>query len=410
MQALKIILAFGLLMTVTVSGSAQETAEKERLKEVEEQLEKSRREKARLLERTDAADAEIRAITQELIAGAGRIQNMEQRTTLKEADIQKMSEQVSTKQTELAGKKKRVAELLAALQRMSERPSALLLTRPEESATLARSSVLLSTITPQLEREAEAVGQEIREIKLLRAGLAHEHRELEADLDKLQLERADLGTLLDRRKTRRHNLESSTKSVDARITALASEAKDLKELVAKIQIETIRRRKAAADAAKRLGRSFQEKPSFPAARPFSAARGNLSLPARGQLVERFGDATIAGTAKGIKLRTRSNAQVVAPYDGRIVFAGPFRTYGQLLIIEHGEGYISLLAGMSRLDGVVDQWILAGEPVGVMGSQRGSLTPAASSDNAPELYIEIRRYGDPINPLPWLSMGQGKVSG
>ncbi len=134
------------------------------------------------------------------------------------------------------------------------------------------------------------------------------------------------------------------------------------------------------------------------------------MPARGQLVERFGDQTVTGTAKGIRLRTRTGAQVVAPSDGRVVFAGPFRKYGQLLIIEHGEGYISLLAGMSRLDGVVGQWILAGEPVGVMKNSHARRNVAASSDKAPELYIEIRRFGEPINPLPWLSMGQGKVTG
>ncbi len=116
------------------------------------------------------------------------------------------------------------------------------------------------------------------------------------------------------------------------------------------------------------------------------------------------------TAKGIRLRTRGRAQVVAPYDGRVVFAGPFRTYGQVLIIEHGEGYISLLAGMSRLDGVVGQWILAGEPVGIMDDSQVRQNVATSSDKAPELYIEIRRFGEPINPLPWLSMGQGKVTG
>ncbi len=93
--------------------------------------------------------------------------------------------------------------------------------------------------------------------------------------------------------------------------------------------------------------------------------------------------------------------MVSPHEGRVVFAGPFRRYGQLLIIEHGEGYYSLLAGLARIDGVIGQWILGGEPVGIMG-RPGNGNPA--------LYMELRRNGQPINPLPWLAARKGKVSG
>ena len=83
---------------------------------------------------------------------------------------------------------------------------------------------------------------------------------------------------------------------------------------------------------------------------------------------------------------------MAPYDGQVVFAGQFRGYGQILIIEHNEGYHTLLAGLSRIDCVVGQWLMAGEPVGRMGRP---------VDGNPELYLELRRNGQPINPLPWL---------
>ena len=106
--------------------------------------------------------------------------------------------------------------------------------------------------------------------------------------------------------------------------------------------------------------------------------------------------------RGYRWQTRGGAQIVAPYDGRIVFAGPFRRYGQLLIIAHGEGYHTLLAGFASIDGVVGQWLLAGEPVGKMGQQE--------SQRKPELYIELRQNGEPMNPLPWLAATETKVSG
>ena len=126
------------------------------------------------------------------------------------------------------------------------------------------------------------------------------------------------------------------------------------------------------------------------------------MPARGKVVRSFGQPAGAGlTSKGVVFETRPEARVVAPYDGEVVFAGPFRGYGQLLIIAQGEGYHILLSGLSRIDCAVGQWLLAGEPVGVMG-------PANSGD--PQLYVELRRDGEPINPLPWIAAHEEKVKG
>jgi len=109
----------------------------------------------------------------------------------------------------------------------------------------------------------------------------------------------------------------------------------------------------------------------------------------------------AAFARGITIETRVGAQVVAPYDGKIAYAGTFRQYGRILIIDHGERYHTLLAGLDRIDAVVGQWVLAGEPLATMGDQQ--------SGN-PELYFELRRTGQPINPLPWLASTDDKVRG
>ncbi|MCH9000919.1 MAG: peptidoglycan DD-metalloendopeptidase family protein, partial [Proteobacteria bacterium] len=137
-------------------------------------------------------------------------------------------------------------------------------------------------------------------------------------------------------------------------------------------------------------------------RPFPDARASLRIPARGRVVLRYGQSRAdQGASKGISIRARGGAQVVAPYDGQVVYAGPFRRYGQILIIEHGGRYHTLLAGLDRIYAVVGQWLLAGEPVGVLGSPQSGL---------PELYFELRRAGQPINPLPWLATTGDKVRG
>jgi septal ring factor EnvC (AmiA/AmiB activator) len=133
---------------------------------------------------------------------------------------------------------------------------------------------------------------------------------------------------------------------------------------------------------------------------FSKLRGRLRFPARGSRVGHYGESTGFGPrAQGITLRTRPRAQVVAPHDGRIVFAGPFRNYGLILIISHGEGYHSLLAGLSKLQTVVGQSVLSGEPVGVMGG-----------DGKRSLYVELRRKGTAIDPNPWWSSSRERASG
>jgi septal ring factor EnvC (AmiA/AmiB activator) len=146
------------------------------------------------------------------------------------------------------------------------------------------------------------------------------------------------------------------------------------------------------------------------AMPFEAAKGSLRLPAQGRRVKRFGDVdATGGTVKGISLQTRAEARITAPADGWVVYAGEFRSYGQLLIINAGGGYHVLLAGMSRIDVSLGQFVLAGEPIAVMGN---SAAPSQGVDDSsrPVLYVEFRKDGRPIDPDPWWAEASEKVQG
>ena len=161
----------------------------------------------------------------------------------------------------------------------------------------------------------------------------------------------------------------------------------------------------------RAGRLDRFKPEI----PFSQAKARLPLPAHGQRVIAFGDKTqYGGQSKGIVLETRAAAQITSPCDGWVVYAGEFRSYGQLLIINAGDGYHVLLAGLSQIDVQPGQFVLAAEPVGTMsGSTSGGQANAASSktqNNSPVLYIEFRKDGRPIDPDPWWAGGHQKVQG
>jgi septal ring factor EnvC (AmiA/AmiB activator) len=143
---------------------------------------------------------------------------------------------------------------------------------------------------------------------------------------------------------------------------------------------------------------------------FVNATGRLPMPAQGRQVLRFGEKTqYGGQSKGIVLETRQGAQVASPCDGWIVYAGEFRSYGQLLIINAGGGYHVLLAGLSQIDVQPGQFVLAAEPVGTMSGWSQQTQPAATN-NAPVLYVEFRKDGRPIDPDPWWVASHQKVQG
>lgn len=142
--------------------------------------------------------------------------------------------------------------------------------------------------------------------------------------------------------------------------------------------------------------------------PFHRAKGRLPLPAAGTIETHFGEPIkFGGRSKGIKIKTRHGAQITSPADGWVVYAGKFRTYGQIVIIKAGQGYHVLLAGLSRIDVQSGQFVLAAEPVGTMKSAPGART----GSNSPRLYVEFRKDGRPINPRPWWSASsKQKVQG
>jgi septal ring factor EnvC (AmiA/AmiB activator) len=222
----------------------------------------------------------------------------------------------------------------------------------------------------------------------------------------LVAKRAQLDALIDSQTTRQSSMAARSQALQAHVDELARQAQDLRSLFAKLEEDEARRRQAAQTAPKATRGQAADtaaEASNPAAatydptaaasaRPFSKARGTLPFPAVGRIVTRYGDPNAHGqTSKGITIATRAGATVVTPYDGVVAFAGPFRGYGQLIIVEHSEGYHTLMAGVGRVDVTVGQHVLAGEPVAAM-----------ADDGAPTLYVELRRDSQPIDPLPWLA--------
>ena len=176
--------------------------------------------------------------------------------------------------------------------------------------------------------------------------------------------------------------------------------------------EERRRREAEAAAAAELARAERERDAarravpkdnrLAAQVPFPRLAGQLTLPVVGRVSARFGSADGAGGhLQGDMVTTQSGAIVTAPSDATVLYAGPFRSYGQLLILNAGDGYHIVLAGMGRISVGPGQTVVAGEPVGAMGDTRlASAVAMAGGGAGPELYVEFRKDGKPVDPSPW----------
>ncbi len=239
-------------------------------------------------------------------------------------------------------------------------------------------------------RQAEAEAKAAAERAAREAELAARRAARQAEIEAQKAAReAEIANRKAEREKHQRELAQARAAHEAELKAQA-DARE-KEIAAQ---------QAARDADKAARIAAAARPASPEP-SFSRARGKMPFPARGRILVHFGATAADGhAAKGITIQTRRDAQVVAPYDGQAVFAGPFRGYGLLLIIEHSEGYHTLLAGMARIDVTVGQRLLAGEPVGVMGQD----------DAKPTLYVELRHNGQPVNPLPWLTAHNSKVTG
>jgi septal ring factor EnvC (AmiA/AmiB activator) len=314
----------------------------------------------------------------------------------------------------LAARRDVLAEVLGALQRMGLNPPPAILVKPEDALSSVRSAILLGAVVPELRQRTAILLADLKEQSRVTASIEAERARLTAAVGDQAAEKKRLGMLLEAKQKLEADTQTQMAAEKQRSEALAAKAGSLKELIASLEAQADKSRKAA-DAAKAAADGDKtsapaELASLPvpegnqlaAAAPFSALQGQIALPVTGRIKRRFGaDDGNGAVMLGDMVATQSGAIVTAPADGNVLYAGPFRSYGQLLILNAGDGYHVVLAGMSRISVATGQSVLAGEPIGAMGEARVASTSVSKNGNAtPELYVEFRKDGKPVDPAPW----------
>ncbi len=403
----------------------EKQAREAELKAIEQRLAGNKEAREKLEGEIAAIRADRAALNKALLDTTARTQAGEEKLGELEKRLSLLQSSEAAIRRSLESRRGLIAEVLAALQRIGRRPPPAVLVRPEDILEAVRASMLLGAVVPDLRQEVEILGTDLAEMVRLRDGIASEKVGIGAEMEQLAGERRRLAALIEARRERE---TAAAKDVDAQKALgdqLAGQARSMRDFVERIEKEISVASKAADDARKAIEQETREQrermtalafrdPARLAPKiAFADARGMLSLPVAGSRLRGFGDPDGAGgTTRGISLETRPGALVSAPSDGWVVYAGPFRSFGQLLILNAGGGYYMLLAGMQRIDVALNQFVLAGEPVAVMGeTSEAAATTVGVGTGQPVLYIEFRKDGASIDPAPWWTKSQGeKVRG
>ena len=327
--------------------------------------------------------------------------------------LEGLKEQEAGIRSSLAMRRGVLAEVLGALQRMGLNPPPAILVKPEDALSSVRSAILLGAVVPELRSETEILMTDLKELTRVVTSIETERDRLKAAVTEQATEKERLNLLLAAKDRLRTESETALADETKRAAELAARAESLKDLIASLDRQAAKKaaddeaaRKAAEAAAKQANEpvvaAVPEANQLIASAPFSLLQGQVALPVAGRIKRQYGTADgNGGTMLGDMVATQSGAIVTAPADGSVLYAGPFRSYGQLLILNAGDGYHVVLAGMSRISVAPGQSVLAGEPIGAMGEARVASTTASENANStPELYVEFRKDGKPVDPAPW----------
>jgi murein hydrolase activator len=436
-RLLAVLLAAGFAAQSLAPAAAQQAAQTQQataaspeiIKQREQELEAAREEQRKAAELQQKLKADIAAIgqdrsklNQQLIDIAALVRGVESRIGETEGRLRPLDIREQQIKASLDSRRSEIVEVLAALQRAGRRTPPALLVRPEDALQSLRTAMLLGSVVPELRGRAEKLAADLGELVSVRQRIATERDVLAHDRDKLKDDQIRLAALVEERQRKQSAIEKDMETEGARAISLSRQVDSLQGLIAKMEQDLKSAAKAATTA------SLQGAPVAPNGKPnlgalkdparltpaiaFASARGLFALPVNGRKIRDFGGSDGAGGAeKGISLATRAGAQVTTPCDGWVVYAGPFRSYGQLLILNAGGGYHVLIAGMERISVNIGQFVLTGEPVATMGSTSQVASILATTASQPVLYVEFRKDGTPIDSGPWWATNEGeKVRG
>ena len=429
--------AFALLLAALLAwqlpaGGAQTPVEAQRqeLQRLRQRIEQARKSGERLREEQQALRQEARRISRDLVRLAAEAQALEQRIAAAGRRIARLEKQRGELLARLSANRAVTTRLLAALQRLRRDPPPPFVTRPEDVLGAVRGALAMGAVLPRMDAQAKELRANLQKLQRLEQQLRREHEERRQSLAALRNTRSRLRGMLTLKQELLARTGQRLAEEKARLARLLKQAGTLEELLN--ALERARRAAKARKAEKpgkeqkeettrqpsaaRQPREEKEKAGAQAGRtralaarvPFKRLRGRLPWPAQGRKVAGFGERSrLLGELKGLYVATLPGAVITAPADAKVLLAGRFRGYGKLVILNVGQGYRILLAGLKDVSVQAGDVVRAGEPLGSMGSRPAPSTVVDENVAAarPILYMELRKGKKLLDPSGWFMSGR-----
>lgn len=325
----------------------------------------------------------------EAAAVAARIQQSEAEILLAQAQVAAIDRQRAALRLRIAARQEPVVRLTAALQLMSRRPLVFSLMRADTLRETVYLRAVLETMLPEVQRRTAGLRSEIERGRQLQDKARRAARDLKASEQALDQRRQQLAALESRQRIASRSAQGIASRESDRALALAEDTRDIAALIDRLRADGALRSQLAAlpgpvPRPDRPGSMLVVDEGSPV--QVSGAGLSWIVPVSGRIISGFGDAVGGARAMGVTLAPAAGAQVIAPAAGRVAFAGDYRGYGRIVIIDHDGGWTSLVTNLGRLDVTVTARVVQGSPIGLAGPGRPTVT------------IELRKDGTPVNPL------------
>lgn len=348
----KIVAIFSLLFVIVgpVYGASE-------LSKINAQIKQTEQQNKKLEQRVKTSNKEVSKTKKDLVRAADKVSSLEEQRGEMAKKIAELDTQREKISKEMAANQARVADAASSILFVASHPSF----DAENMREYVLMSAVLSGVAQQLDGEIARAQSQVRELEKIRDARAIEKEKLDRSAEKYAREKKELDKLLKTRSAQNEKLKSEHLALQKKLRDLSARAKSISELSAGVGSSEM-----SADS--------------------RFSRRKLNLPVRGRVVVKFGEKTALGlNSDGWRVRTRGNALVMAPADGVVKFADSFRGFGKVVIMSHKNGYNTVMTNLGNIDVMLEQEVLAGEPVGRMNPDK------------PEMYLEVRRGNKAVNP-------------
>ncbi|WP_100692912.1 murein hydrolase activator EnvC [Bartonella sp. 1-1C] len=369
------------------------------LMDIRNNISVSRKHIASLIQQVDRLKKDQRTLTDELIKVAKVERNLANDIIEREEKLKQLLEQKTQVYQNLKNRQAEFSEILAILARTGLKPPPALIAQPKDVFASIRSSILLGAIIPDMQEKTQNLTENLKKLTNLGHVIAMECVDLKAKMQNQAEQLKYLEFLLDEKEKSQKRSQKELMMLREKNITLIKKAQSLEELILELDYQS----QSDFTSSESVRKSLQLLEQI----DFQSKKGHFLLPVSGKKIQHFNNNSHVARF-GEVIATEPEAVVVAPADALVAFSGSFRSYGQLIILNVGHGYYITLIGMAKINVTQGQFVLSGEPIGMMGTEFIANTIALDiGKKTPMLYIEFRKHGKPVDPNPWWQTEQLK---